>query len=68
MSLFKRREKGLGTISAQSLARAIRAEKERDLATQALFTKAPVKLVITNAWTGDYQKIPLTYREMELDN
>jgi hypothetical protein len=68
MSLFKRRQKGLGTVSPQSLARAIRAEKERDLATQALFEKPPVKLIITDAWTGAYKKIPLTYREMELDN
>lgn len=68
MSLFKRRQKGLGTVSPQSLARAIRAEKERDLATQALFEKPPVKLVITDAWTGTWERIPLTYREMELDN
>lgn len=68
MSLFKRRSKGLGAVSPQSLARAIRAEKERDLATQALFEKPPVKLIITDAWTGAYKKVSLTYREMELDN
>ena len=67
MSLFKRREKGLGTISAKSLARAIRAEKERDLATQALFEKPPVKLVI-DCRNGDITETRLTYREMDLNN
>ncbi|CAB4155886.1 hypothetical protein UFOVP655_23 [uncultured Caudovirales phage] len=67
MSLFKRRQKGLGAVSPQSLARAIRAEKERDLAIQALFEKPPVKVVM-NVITGDTKRIPLTYREMDLNN
>lgn len=67
MSLFKRRQKGLGAVSPQSLARAIRAEKERDLATQALFEKPPYK-VTYNALNGTIETTPLTYREMDLNN
>jgi hypothetical protein len=67
MSLFKRRQKGLGAVSPQSLARAIRAEKERDLATQALFEKPPSKIVF-HADTGKVTVVPLTVREMDLNN
>jgi DNA gyrase/topoisomerase IV subunit B len=67
MTLFKRRQKGLGTVSPQSLDRAIKAEKERDMAAQALFEKPPVKLVV-NALTGETSWTRLTYREMDLNN
>lgn len=67
MSLFRSRQKGLGAVSPQSLARAIRAEKERDLATQALFEKPPTKVVF-HADTGIVELIPLTTREMDLNN
>lgn len=62
-----RTRKDLGAVSAQSLARAIRDEKERDLAAQALFEKPPTKVVM-DMITGDTQIVPLTYREMDLNN
>jgi len=46
MSLFKRRQKGLGTISQESLRRAVRERDERLLATLALFDEEPLKFVV----------------------
>lgn len=48
-----RTRKDLGTVSRQSLARAIREKKERDMTAQAAFTEPLLKYIIANQDKGD---------------
>lgn len=63
MSLFRSRSRGLGTVSEQSLANALRERRERDLAVQSEFDEPPYK-VCMNLATGKQWRELLTADEI----